>query len=121
MEPEPEEEIEPEPKEEGGVCDKVDFTEDQSELVYTAFYENKLAMVDLRGEVKKAKISYQRVLSGADSTMVQAEEAAANLAQRIADVITGRLNLRHKIIYNIATVEQRPAALACFNAHDQCS
>ena len=107
------------PETRNGVCDGVDFTEEQAEQAAVAFHENNLAMVGLRGEVKIAKILYRRVLSETDSTIAQAEQAAANLAQNIANIITGRLNLRHKIIYNIATVEQRPTVMACFKAHDR--
>lgn len=95
------------------VCKKANISETQKSTLRQARVDFRKKMTLLRAQVEVARIDYRQALTLETATIESANAAADILATAKANVFANRRVFMNKVMFEIATPEQRRPLLKC--------
>lgn len=101
------------PMEKHGPCGKVNLSDDQKAKMKEAMFDFRESKIDLKAQVSKAKLKYQRLIANPDTDYKAAQAAAQELSDSISKMISAKQAFKTKVAFEILKPKQREPAMQC--------
>ena len=95
-------------------CPAANLTVEQKQKIRELRQSSRKEMKQLNKAAKKDKMNYIQTILSEDSSIDQADTAAANGLEKMTAFIAARKGMIHHVLYEIANPDQRKPLMKCF-------
>jgi Spy/CpxP family protein refolding chaperone len=96
-----------------GFCSNLKLSSEQKAKMKEALFNFKSIKIDLKANLEKSKLTYEKLVSNPKTTAEEAKAASEQVSDNLAKLMAARIAMKNQIAFEILTPEQRPVALKC--------